>query len=61
MPLIKLTETDLQSTINDLRVAADTYDRNAATLREEPRHERLADQFTRQAADARRRADLLDQ
>lgn len=55
-----LSVIDAQKTVHDLRVAADQYDKHAATLDDDPRHYRMAQHFREQAADARRRADLLE-
>ena len=56
-----LSETDAQKTVHDLRVAAGQYDKHAATLDDAQAHQRMAQHFREQAADARRRADLLEQ
>lgn len=56
-----LNPTDAQNTVHDLRVAADTYDKNAATLDADPKYARMAEHFRTQARDARRRADQLEQ
>lgn len=55
-----LSETDAQKTIHDLRIAADQYDRNAATLEDRQLSPTMIQHFREQATDARRRADLLE-
>jgi hypothetical protein len=56
---VKLTSSETQSIAHDLRVAADRYEENAAALTGTA-HQRMADQFTLQAANSRAMADRIE-
>ncbi|GAC1495756.1 MAG: hypothetical protein NVS1B6_00210 [Steroidobacteraceae bacterium] len=58
-----LTESQRNTIIHDLRIAADVFDKNIAFCNalEQPMSERLADQFKRQSAESRALAETIEQ
>lgn len=61
MSSIKLTDGEVGTIANALRVSADAFTQNAKVLREGEPHERLAQQFDRQATEARALATRLEE
>ena len=60
MPKLRLTDADYDIICNALLLAAERYDEHASTLGSMPEHKRLAEQFKRQAREAREVQERID-
>lgn len=60
MTRIDIDPEDLSTVVHGLRIAAERFDADAETCRQVPGHERLAEQFVRQAADSRAIASAIE-
>ena len=58
MPILRLNRSTV---VNALYCAADKFDANAKELAEIPNHGRVAEQFKRQAVEARKIAEQIEQ
>lgn len=59
-PLRNLSEDERAAVVNALYLARDKYKENAIELVKMENHQQLADQFTRQALDAEKLAELIE-
>lgn len=57
----ELTESERTTLTNALYVAAERFKENAASLRKEPGHTRMAEQFDQQEKDSRKLAEDIEQ
>jgi len=60
MPHYRLNEHEITAVRGALELARDKYRENAVELRTIPGHDRLAEQFVRQADDAEKLLDKID-
>lgn len=60
MTTVTLNEHDITAIRGALELARDKYRENIEALKSLPGHDRLADQFARQAADCERLLDTID-
>lgn len=58
--IVTMTEHEITAVRGALELARDNYRENATMLRTIPGHDRLAEQFDRQAADAEKLLDKID-